>query len=79
MTDKKEQGEFNYQFDGTPCFEPTTPAFNGIAMDQEDSKGIDNYRNMKSNYQPSFGGEESMEAKQITNQLMNNVNYIDVG
>ena len=50
MTEKKEQGEFNYQFDETPCFEPTTPAFNGIVMDQEDSKGIDNYRNMKSNY-----------------------------
>ena len=45
MADKKEQFEFNYQMDNTPCFEPITPAFNGIAMD-DDSKGIDNFRNL---------------------------------
>lgn len=45
MADKKEQFEFNYQMDNTPCFEPATPAFNGIAMD-DDSKGIDNFRNL---------------------------------
>ena len=73
MADKKEQFEFNYQMDNTPCFEPITPAFNGIAMD-DDSKGIDNFRNLQSNYQPSFGGD-SVEAKQVSNKI----NYIDVG
>ena len=49
MTDKKEKVDFNWQNDGTPNFEPATPAFNGMPV-EEDSKGIDNYRNFKSNY-----------------------------